>query len=75
MSLRAERGNLVFKSIKVQEFILGLAEKKGVWTTLELQAECREQGFKDRTITRSISNLVQSGRLIKIQRGEYEISS
>ena len=60
---------------KVQEFILSLSEKKGVWTTLELQAECREQGFKDRTITRSISNLVQSGKLTKIRRGEYEISN
>ena len=60
---------------KVQEFILGLAEKKGVWTTPETIDECRQQRFKDRTITRAISNLVQSGKLIKIQRGEYEINS
>jgi len=62
-----------FEKFKVQEFILSLSEKKGVWTTPELIDECRQQGFKDRTITRAISNLVQSGKLIKIQRGEYEI--
>jgi len=60
---------------KVQEFILSLSEKKGVWTTLELQAECQQEGYKEATIRRAISNLVQSGKLIKIQRGEYEISS
>ncbi len=63
-----------FEKFKVQEFILSLSEKKGVWTTLELQYECQEQGFKDRTIKRSISNLTQSGRLIRISRGEYEIN-
>jgi predicted transcriptional regulator of viral defense system len=62
-----------FEKFKVQEFILSLSEKKGVWTTLELQYECQEQGFKDRTIKRSISNLTQSGRLIRISRGEYEL--
>ena len=50
-----------FEKFKVQEFILGLSDKKGVWTTLELQAECQMQGFKEATIRRAISNLAQSG--------------
>jgi len=37
---------------------MALSEKKGVWTTNELVNECREQGFKETTIRRSISNLV-----------------
>jgi len=53
---------------------LGLAEKKGVWTTLELQAECQEQGHPRSTVTRAISNLAQSGKLIKLKKGEYEIN-
>jgi len=64
-----------FEKFKVQEFILSLSEKKGVWSTLELLAECQEQGFTQATIYRSISNLVQSGKLLKRKRGEYEFSS
>jgi len=54
---------------------LSLSEKKGVWTTLELQVECQEEGYKEATIRRAISNLVQSGRLLKIRKGEYEFSA
>ena len=64
-----------FEKFKVQEFILGLSEKKGVWTTLELQAECQEQGHPRATITRAISNLAQSGKLSKLKKGEYEINA
>jgi len=54
---------------------LGLKEKKGVWSTHEIQYECNEAGFAQATVTRSISNLTQSGKLIKIKMGEYEIVS
>jgi len=64
-----------FEKFKVQEFILLLSEKKGVWTTLELQKECQEQGYREATIRRAISNLVQSGRLLKLRKGEYAFSS
>jgi len=64
-----------FEKFKVQEFILGLKEKKGVWTTLELQYECQQEGFTQATIYRAVSNLTQSGKLIKRKRGEYEFSS
>jgi len=40
-----------------------------------ISGESRQQGFKEATIKRAISNLVQSGKLIKIRRGEYEISN
>ncbi|MCH7928357.1 MAG: hypothetical protein IID03_10315 [Candidatus Dadabacteria bacterium] len=50
-----------FEKFKVQEFILGLSEKKGVWTLNEFVNESREQGFKEATIRRAISNLAQSG--------------
>jgi len=53
---------------------LGLSEKKGVWTSTEIVYESREQGFKETTIRRAISNLVQSGKLTKIGHGEYEIN-
>ena len=62
-----------FEKFKVQEFILGLSEKKGVWTSTEIVNESREQGFKETTIRRAISNLTQSGKLTKIRHGEYEI--
>ena len=57
-----------FEKFKVQEFILGLSEKKGVWTTLELQYECQQAGHPRATITRAISNLAQSGKLKKIKK-------
>ena len=63
-----------FEKFKVQECILGLSEKKGVWTSTEIVYECRQQGFKEGTIRRAISNLTQSGKLIKIRHGEYEIN-
>jgi len=53
---------------------LGLSEKKGVWTTLELQAACQEAGFGRSSVAREISNLVQTGKLTKIRHGEYEIA-
>jgi len=54
---------------------MSLSEKKGVWSTLELQAECQQQGHPRATITRAISNLVQSGRLLKPRKGEYAFPS
>jgi len=54
---------------------LSLSEKKGVWTTNELVNECREQNFKEAKIIRAIANLVQSGRLLKPIKGEYEFPS
>ena len=63
-----------FEKFKVQEFILGLSKEKSVWTTNELVNESRQQNFKEATIKRAISNLVQSGKLIKIRHGEYEIN-
>ena len=60
---------------KVQEFILGLNNGKCVWNTNEIINESRQQGFKETTIRRAISNLVQSGKLTKVRRGEYEISN
>jgi len=53
---------------------LGLSEKKGVWTTLELQAECQEAGFGRSSVAREIANLTQTGKLIKVRHGEYEIA-
>jgi len=53
---------------------LSLSEKKGVWTTIELQYECQQVGHPRATITRAISNLAQSGKLIKLKKGEYEIN-
>jgi len=49
------------------------SEKKGVWTSTEIVNESRQQGFKEVTIRRAISNLTQSGKLTKIRHGEYEI--
>ena len=63
-----------FEKFKVQEFILGLAEKKNVWTTPEIQDEAQEAGFGRSTVARAIGNLTQTGRLIRITRGEYEIN-
>ncbi|MCH7928188.1 MAG: type IV toxin-antitoxin system AbiEi family antitoxin domain-containing protein [Candidatus Dadabacteria bacterium] len=54
---------------------MSLSEKKGVWTSTEIVYESRQQGFKETTIRRAISNLVQSGKLTKVRRGEYEISN
>jgi len=53
---------------------LYLSEKKGVWTSTEIVNESRQQGFKEGTIRRAISNLTQSGKLIKVRHGEYEIN-
>jgi len=53
---------------------LGLSEKKGVWTTPEIQDEAQEAGFGRSTVARAIGNLTQTGRLIRITRGEYEIN-
>ena len=63
-----------FEKFKVQEFILGLNSGKCVWNTNEIINESRQQGFKEATIKRAISNLVQSGKLIKLRHGEYEIN-
>jgi len=54
---------------------LSLSEKKGVWTTLEIQAEGQDVGFGRSSIAREIANLTQIGKLIKVRHGEYEISS
>ena len=51
---------------------MSLSEKKAVWSTLELQAECQEQGYREATIRRAIANLCHSGRLLKLRKGEYE---
>jgi len=64
-----------FEKFKVQEFILSLAEKKGVWSTHEIQYEAQEAGLAPATVTRAISNLTQSGKLVKIKMGQYEIIS
>jgi len=53
---------------------LGLAEKKGVWTTLELQVECQQAGFGRSSVAREIANLTQTGKLRKVRHGEYEIA-
>ena len=42
-----------FEKFKVQEFVLGLAEKKGVWTTPEIQDEAQEAGFGRSTVARA----------------------
>ena len=63
-----------FEKFKFQEFILGLSEKKGVWTTLEIQAEGQDVGFGRSSIAREIANLTQTGKLIKVRHGEYEIA-
>ena len=54
---------------------MSLSEKKAVWSTHEIQYEAQEAGFAQATVTRAISNLSQSGKLIKIKMGEYEIVS
>ncbi len=53
---------------------MSLSEKKAVWTSTEIVSLSREQGFKETTIRRAISNLVQSGKLTKVSHGEYEIN-
>ena len=63
-----------FEKFKVQEFILGLKERKEVWTSTDIVNASRLQDFKEGTIRRAISNLAQSGKLTKIQHGEYEIN-
>jgi len=61
--------------LEVQEFILGLKEKKGVWSTHEIQYEAQNVGHKEATIKRALTNLIQSGKIIKLRRGQYEISN
>jgi hypothetical protein len=34
-----------FEKFKVQEFILGLREIKNVWSTMEFQKKCQDEGF------------------------------
>jgi hypothetical protein len=53
---------------------MSLSEKKGVWTTLELQAECQQAGFGRSSVAREIANLTQIGKLIKVRHGEYELA-
>jgi len=45
-----------------------------VWTSTEIVNESRQQGFIEATIKRAIANLTQSGKLIKVRHGEYEIN-
>ncbi len=63
-----------FEKFIVQDYILSLASEKTDWTTLEMQVKGQLQGYSETTIKRAISNLTQSGKLLKIKRGEYEIA-
>jgi len=56
---------------KAQEEILKFPE--GRYKASEIQSELQSKGYAEPTIRRSLSGLVQSGKVKKVKHGEYEI--
>jgi predicted ATP-dependent serine protease len=61
-----------FEKFKAQDFVLSLDDSRP-WETGELIALGKRQSFSESTMKRAISGLAQSGKLMKVKHGVYEI--